>query len=72
MSVARAFSGWSFGSALGDAQHEWGLQVENLKGRLASDQAALEQTKQDFKDVDHGVKSQVAQIRTEHAPRHEV
>ncbi|MEV8527522.1 hypothetical protein AB0451_25785 [Streptomyces sp. NPDC052000] len=70
--VARAFSGWAFGSALGDAQNEWGLQVDNLKDRLAADQTALEQTKQDFKDIDHGVKSQVAQIHTAHLPRHEV
>ncbi|WP_438292527.1 hypothetical protein [Streptomyces sp. HUAS TT7] len=71
-SVARAFSGWAFGSALGDAQNEWEQQVENLKGRLATDQAALDQTKQDFKDIDHGVKSQVAQIHTTPVPRHEV
>ncbi|MGW2818862.1 hypothetical protein [Streptomyces sp. NPDC001415] len=71
-SVARVFSGWAFGSALGDAQDEWEQQVENLKSRLATDQAALEQTKQDFKDIDHGVKSQVAQTPTAHAPRHEV
>ncbi|WP_406507480.1 hypothetical protein [Streptomyces sp. NBC_00212] len=71
-SVSRAFSVWAFGSALGDAQNEWDQQVENLKGRLATDQAALEQTKQDFKYIDHGVKSRVAQIHTAPVPRHEV
>ncbi|MFE9536832.1 hypothetical protein [Streptomyces sp. NPDC006691] len=72
VSVARAFSGWAFGSALGDAQNEWRLQVDSLMGRLASDQAALEQTKQDFQQIDHGVHSRLAQIDTPPDPRREV
>ena len=60
--TSRAFSGWETGSGLKDAHEEWALQVGQLKGRLAQDQASLEQTKQTFHGVDTGVRSSLATI----------
>ena len=70
--MARAFSAWAFGPALGDVQSEWELQVDNLMGRLASEQTSLEQTKQDFQEVDHAVKGRLTGIVTELAPARDV
>lgn len=70
--MARAFSAWAFGPALGDVQSEWELQVDNLMGRLASEQTSLEQTKQDFQEVDHAVKGRLTGIVTEPAPARDV
>ncbi|WP_329572490.1 hypothetical protein [Streptomyces sp. NBC_01361] len=55
-----------------DAHAEWELQVKGLKGRLGRDQAALEQTKQPFQYVDHGVKGRADQVDTGRAGRREV
>ncbi|MER7001278.1 hypothetical protein [Streptomyces sp. NPDC000410] len=58
----RAFSGWATGSGLTDAHEEWARQVQNLKVRLAGDQAALSNTRRDFQYVDHGVYSGLSGI----------
>ncbi|MFI6055934.1 hypothetical protein ACIBCO_38405 [Streptomyces violascens] len=62
--AVREFSCWETGSGLKDASDEWELQVNSLKRQLVEDQIALQQTKRDFKNTDHGVKSQLAQITT--------
>ncbi|MFG2721378.1 hypothetical protein ACGFW5_24230 [Streptomyces sp. NPDC048416] len=67
-SIARTFWAWSFGPALGDAQNEWDSQVAGLMGRLAYEQTALEQTKQDFQDVDYAVGGQAVRIIVGHGP----
>jgi uncharacterized protein (DUF1501 family) len=56
------FSGWDTGSGLKDAHAEWELQVKNLKERLAKDQEDLEGAHRDFRYVDYGVRSRIAQI----------
>ncbi|MET9364167.1 hypothetical protein ABZX93_25095 [Streptomyces sp. NPDC006632] len=71
-SMARSFSAWAFGSALGDAQDEWDAQVAGLMGRLAYEQTALEQTKQDFQDVDYAVRDHAARIVVGHGPERDV
>ncbi|MEU0086560.1 hypothetical protein [Streptomyces sp. NPDC006274] len=58
----RAFKGWATGAGLKDAHEEWALQVNNLKARLAQDQAALSKTKRDFQYIDHDVKSSMARL----------
>nr|WP_223184750.1 hypothetical protein [Streptomyces sp. CBMA152] len=62
--AAREFSAWETGSGLKDAHAEWERQVKNLQARLALDQAALEQTKREFQQTDHGVESEMAQLAT--------
>lgn len=58
----REFKGWATGSGLKDAHEEWALQVSDLKGRLARDQAALSKTRRDFQYIDHDVKKSAASI----------
>jgi hypothetical protein len=69
----REFKGWATGSGLKDAHEEWALQVSNLKGRLAQDQAALSKTRRDFQYIDHDVKGAASRIEvTKPDPRRDV
>ncbi|MBQ0985985.1 hypothetical protein KBZ10_15950 [Streptomyces sp. F63] len=69
--AVREFSGWDTGSGLKEAHEEWELQVKALKGRLAADETALENTKRDFQHLDLGTRSRIAQIDTGLDPRRE-
>ncbi|MBQ1089522.1 hypothetical protein [Streptomyces sp. B93] len=70
--AVREFTGWDTGAGLKDAHQEWELQVRNLKARLAADKAALRANKREFRQVDHGVGSGLAQIDAGTEPRRDV
>ncbi|MDH2387810.1 hypothetical protein QCN29_03200 [Streptomyces sp. HNM0663] len=61
-SAARAFKGWQTGVGLENAHEEWGRQVKNLRSRLAWEEHGLRAAKGDFRQINHEVRSRLAQL----------